>query len=305
MGIDINTSRFLISAFEDGVSFERTLTIGRQNLYATTAEVEALKSKLRQIDPTKEYDLSPKGFAEPMFQAFNNAELLSMDKSDFEGADFLHDMNFPIPSDYQEQFDLIYDGGSLEHIFNFPVAIKNEMEMVKVGGHLVLQTPTNNWSGHGFYQFSPELYFRVLSKNNGYRIKRMVVFEWGPNKWYEVADPMDVQSRIYIVNACRASLLILAERTSAVKVNQTPPQQSDYEFIKWQADKSAGDRPSPQTSPTPTKSSQARRQPISVAQVKSIVPKRIKDTIKTAIGYEAPEQDYFSRQPNVFRPVDR
>jgi len=310
MGIDINTSRFLISAYEDGVKFGKTLTMGRQNLYATESEVEALKSELQQINANKEYELSPRGFTEPMFEAFNTTELLSMDKSDFEGADFLHDMNFPIPEDYKEQFDLIYDGGTLEHIFNFPVAIKNEMEMVKVGGHLVLQTPTNNWSGHGFYQFSPELYFRVLSEANGYRIKRMVIFEWGPNKWYEVTDPMDVESRVYVVNACRASLLILAERIAAVEVNQTPPQQSDYEFLKWkaaeQAKKTAASAHANADAKTHTKKEQPKREPISVTQrIKSMVPERVKQTIKTAIGYEREEPDYFSGRPDIFKAVDR
>lgn len=314
MGIDINTSRFLISAYQDGVSFEKTLTMGRQNLYATSSEVESLKAELRRLDSTQEYDLSPKGFTEPMFQAFECEKLLSMDKSDFEGADFLHDMNLPIPKDYKEQFDLVYDGGTLEHIFNFPVAIKNEMEMVRVGGHLVLQTPTNNWSGHGFYQFSPELYFRVLSEANGYRIKRMVVFEWGPNKWYEVADPMDVQSRVYVVNSCRASLLILAERIAAVDVNQTPPQQSDYEFLKWKnklQDKQTATTTGSSISDTGLNAEAGsinkprERQKISIAQVKSMIPHRIKQTIKAAIGYETKEQDYFSKRPDIFRAVDR
>ena len=297
MGIDINTSRFFISAYEDGVNFGKTLTMGRQNLYATAAEVESLKSELQRIDPTKEYDLSPKGLAEPMFQAFKNAQLLSMDKSDFEGADFLHDMNFPIPEDYKEQFDLVYDGGTLEHIFNFPIAIQNEMEMVKVGGHLVLQTPTNNWSGHGFYQFSPELYFRVLSEANGYKIKRLVAFEWGPNKWYEVSDPLDVEARVYVVNSCRTSLLILAERTAVVDINQNPPQQSDYAFSKWKAVDSAK-KPA-----VATHSNQKSRGV--AATVKSRVPRRILNAVKAALGHKAKKQDYFSRKPQFFKAVNR
>ncbi len=34
------------------------------------------------------------------------------------------------------------DGGTLEHIFNVPVALKSYMEMVRVGGHLILVCPS-------------------------------------------------------------------------------------------------------------------------------------------------------------------
>src|SRR5438477_418150 len=84
------------------------------------------------------------------------------------GPHFPHDMNEPIPDKFKETYTAVLDGGSLEHVFNFPVAIKNCMEMVKVGGHYLAITPANNFFGHGFYQFSPELYFTVLSKENGF-----------------------------------------------------------------------------------------------------------------------------------------
>jgi 2-polyprenyl-3-methyl-5-hydroxy-6-metoxy-1,4-benzoquinol methylase len=57
----------------------------------------------------------------------------------------------------------VFDGGTLEHIFDYPTAIKNCMKMVKPGGHLLLTTPANNWFGHGFYQFSPELFYSFVS----------------------------------------------------------------------------------------------------------------------------------------------
>ena len=68
----------------------------------------------------------------------------------------------------KNKYTLVIDGGCLEHIFNFPVAIKNCMEMLQEGGHFIGITPANNLMGHGFYQFSPELYFRIFSKENGF-----------------------------------------------------------------------------------------------------------------------------------------
>ena len=56
---------------------------------------------------------------------------------------------------------MVIDGGLLEHVFDFPTAIRNCMRMVRQGGHLILNLPVNNFPGHGFYRFSPELVFRV------------------------------------------------------------------------------------------------------------------------------------------------
>lgn len=297
MGIDINTARFFISAYQDSIRFGKVLTLGKQNLYVKPSELSLLKAELKRLNSDLPVDdLQPKGLADPIFQAFDSTEVLSMDKSDFEGADLLHDMNFPVSESYKEQFDLVYDGGTLEHIFNFPIAIQNIMEMVKVGGHLIIQTPTNNWSGHGFYQFSPELYFRVLSAENGYKIKRMVVFEWGPNNWYEVSDPLEVNARVYVVNNCRTSLLILAERVTADTINQTPPQQSDYAFSKWTADKK-----NKTNAATPT----APKRKTAIAIAKQLIPRRLLETVKTAIGKKPQEVDYFSCQPRFFKPVDK
>ena len=55
------------------------------------------------------------------------------------------------------------DSGSLEHVFNISQALRNCLEMVESGGHFISIGPANNAMGHGFYQFSPELYFRILS----------------------------------------------------------------------------------------------------------------------------------------------
>ena len=69
------------------------------------------------------------------------------------------------------------ESGSLEHIFNFPVAITNLAGMLKVGGTLFVTTPANNLMGHGFYQFSPELMFRVFSDENGFALRDVLLFE--------------------------------------------------------------------------------------------------------------------------------
>jgi hypothetical protein len=43
-------------------------------------------------------------------------EVSSVDASDYEGATIVHDLNIPIPRELVEQFDIVWDGGTLEHV---------------------------------------------------------------------------------------------------------------------------------------------------------------------------------------------
>ena len=232
MGLDINGSRFLIYARELGVDFSRTLMIGRQNLFVAPERLAANFAEFGHavsLDEARRIVSEGKGYAEPFFRALGAAEVSSMDASGFEGATYVHDLNQPIPADLKGRFTAVVDGGSLEHVFNFPVAIKNCMEMVAVGGHYLGITPTSNFSGHGFYQFSPELYFRVLDEPNGFVVQKMVLYHSVRlSPWYEVADPMAVGRRVTFASQTPAYLALMARKTAAADIFRTTPQQSDY-----------------------------------------------------------------------------
>jgi hypothetical protein len=85
--------------------------------------------------------------------------VVTLDNSAYEGAAIVIDLNAPLPDALKNRFTAVIDGGCLEHIFNFPQAIKNSMEMLSIGGHFLGITPANNFCGHGFYQFSPGALF--------------------------------------------------------------------------------------------------------------------------------------------------
>jgi hypothetical protein len=174
------------------------------------------------------------GFAEPLLRLLGAEDICSLDASHYEHASIVHDMNTPVPDSLKHRFSAVIDAGTLEHVFNFPTAIRNCMEMVESGGHLLLMTPTNNFMGHGFYQFSPELFFRVLSGENGYEMVKAIVCEVNPDApWYQVVDPAKAQRRVELVTTRPAYLLILARRISRVPLLSTTPQQSDYTVL-WQ-----------------------------------------------------------------------
>ena len=109
--------------------------------------------------------------ARSSFRCWARGTVESLDVSTYEKATILHDMNLTVPYELRERFTVVHDGGTIEHVFNVPEAFKNCMEMVRVGGHFTQVNVANNYTGHGFWQFSPELIFRVFSPQNGYRIE--------------------------------------------------------------------------------------------------------------------------------------
>jgi SAM-dependent methyltransferase len=174
------------------------------------------------------------GYAEPFLRLLGAESVESFDASDYEGATQIHDFNTPVPEQFKNKFTVVLDGGTLEHIFNFPTAIKNCLEMVATGGHFLSITPTNNFLGHGFYQFSPELYFRILSRDYGYSLEQLIIFEdFIGSNWYSVTDPDAVHERVTLINNKPAYLLIIAKRIEVLPIFEKMPQQSDY-FALWQ-----------------------------------------------------------------------
>jgi hypothetical protein len=167
-------------------------------------------------------------------QFLGASQVHSFDYSDYEGATYIHDFNEKIPERFHNQYTVVLEAGSLEHIFNFPVAIENCMQMARIGGYYLGVSPTNNGMGSGFYQFSPELFFRVLNQQNGYSTRRMLLSEGRDSKkWYHVPDPEAVKRRVGFTNAVPTLLFILAKKESTCPIFATPPLQSDY-VTTWQ-----------------------------------------------------------------------
>jgi hypothetical protein len=236
MGIDRNYADFLLGARNGGVDFRQTATLGRLNLFVDHRSLDAVFRE--HGDPVTDNDVramrtAAGGYSEAFLRRLGARGTTSVDASEYEGASLVHDMNLPIGDDLKRRFSAVIDGGTLEHIFNFPAAIRNCMEMLEVGGHFFSQTMANNFMGHGFYQFSPELFYRVFSQENGFRVHRAVMFESrvGRPKWYEAADPKDIGERVELINGRQTYLMVHAERIADVPIFSTPPQQADYSAL--------------------------------------------------------------------------
>jgi hypothetical protein len=116
------------------------------------------------------------------------------------------------------------------------------MELLKVGGTFVTSTPANNFMGHGFYQFSPELFFRLFCPENGFRLDRMLAFEYElVGARYEVVDPKNLRRRVELMaTGARIELWVEARKVEA-QPGDLPlfPQQSDYTAL-WESNSTQG-----------------------------------------------------------------
>lgn len=126
--------------------------------------------KLVGIDtPISEF-YQENNYSETMFRKLGFEELHSLDASPYEGADLIWDLNKPISNELRGKFGLVFDGGTLEHVFDVAQSMSNMADMLAPGGRFVSFTPFNGYPGHGFYQFSPELVWSYWKANRGYKV---------------------------------------------------------------------------------------------------------------------------------------
>ena len=158
------------------------------------------------------------------------SKLHSVDYSPYEEASHIFDMNLPAPAEVTGVYRTVINGGSLEHVFNFPQAIANCMNMLAVGGHFIGLSPANNFFGHGFYQFSVELFCRIFEPADGFVTERMLLVEddQAGRGWFDITDPAAARERVTLMSATPAHLFVLAKKVEQIAPFRAAPYQSDY-----------------------------------------------------------------------------
>jgi len=82
----------------------------------------------------------------------------------------LIDLNFePLPDKHHEQYDIVLNFGTTEHIINQYNCFKVIHESAKIGGIFYHQVPSLGWFNHGYYTYH-ELFFKDIAEINGYEI---------------------------------------------------------------------------------------------------------------------------------------
>lgn len=236
MGLTILNALGLLDARRRGARFDETLTLGRMTTFLSPRDMQRLARGLPEAHELRE--LAEKGaapvYADFFLRALGARTLDAVDASDFEGASIVHDLNEETPPALRGRYDAVIDCGALEHVFNVPAAFKFCMETLKCGGRFFAALPANNYCGHGFYQFSPEMFFRVFAPENGFESCRVwvalcyVAGRWLDGPAYEVKDPSTMGERVHVYGTRTMLLLVEATRSRECEVYLKWPQQSDY-----------------------------------------------------------------------------
>ena len=212
MGID-TTGRVAIEKALNSVSRRtRALTLGRQTICGTSEYCESLFT-----------------------QEFQFETIDSIDYSSYEGASIIHNMNMPYTSNCT--YDFIFDGGTTEHIFNVPQVLENVINLLDTDGIYCSVTPNNNFSGHGFYQFSPDVFHSCFTLKYGMKLLGvwLAIANDDHTPWMDMytekhtndIQGFDTHKGVYII--------CIAQKVSGARASliEDPPCQQCYEKNFW------------------------------------------------------------------------
>lgn len=204
------------------------LTIGRQCIYATVEEItamlhneglqphaipedESLKTNIPawKNSPNQKYT-SDRVF----FTLLTGSPCLALDVSDYEGAEYIWDLNQKIPEHWTHTFHTVIDSGSLEHVFNISQALINMNKLTKPDGKIIHITPANNYLEHGFYQFSPTLFIDYYGANNFKKISCSIIEQsiWDGNTGWRAWSWNNERPYTNLITSKMTALFVSAEK---------------------------------------------------------------------------------------------
>ncbi len=193
MGIDIHALNFLRYVTKKR-TLGRVATIGRQSLLVSRRE-------LARVLGVSWKDTNLGLYSEELLKKHFGATLVdSYDYSGYEGATHIVDLGKPIvPS------GLCASGGQIVHVL-----------------------PANNFCGHGFWQFSPELFFSLYSDASAYSETGVFLADLrDKGKWFEVEQPKNGR-RAEVISS--GPLYVMCMTTKLGEIFPENIQQSDYVY---------------------------------------------------------------------------
>jgi len=102
-----------------------------------------------------------------------------LDASDYEGADVICDLNNGIPPAWDGLAALVFDPGTLEHVFDAAAVLRGIVRALPVGGVVMHHSPLAGWVDHGFWTPSPCV-FHEFYERHGFRHCLTAVADMGP-----------------------------------------------------------------------------------------------------------------------------
>ncbi|MBI1383548.1 MAG: hypothetical protein GC150_01360 [Rhizobiales bacterium] len=232
MGLNSQTVNLLLGARSRGVAdFRQTLTLGRQELHMPPRRL-ARAMRRAGYDEAQIAAVLAAGerAGDAFFAALGCERLEVLDRSPYEGATIIHDLNSPMPAELEDRFGCVFDGGVLHYVFDVATAFETTMRLVAPGGTLIAATVANNACGHGLYQFAPELFFGLLSDENGYRDTEVYLAEeFGRRDWLRVENPRSTRRHFHFSNRRFTHMLVLSRKHRSLGPSLARPIKFEYD----------------------------------------------------------------------------
>ena len=228
MGIDLAAFKFLLKANAEFGDFGSTLVLGRQRLLIRSdTDRDNFGRILNQYRPDLTLnDIADKN-VDRLIKALGGAPYQVMDNSAYEGAEVIHDLNEPLPAKYKAKFDTVIDVGTLEHVFKYRHGIKEHGRGGPRWGQFLCLNNADQHLGHGFWQFSPEAFFRTFCPLHGYEPRIADLHYKG--QFHPLRDPQTAGRRLQIKTPGYTYIAFGARRTEERPVFENGwPVQADY-----------------------------------------------------------------------------
>ena len=233
MGISLIEGVALLSLARNRQIGDEILCLGRPELFISERQLKSLAAKMELKWSDDEIaHISDSKYGEPFLERVGFRTIRSLDASEYEGAQIIHDLNVPISKELEGSTRLLFANGTIEHIFNVATSLDNITRLLCAGGTALINGPANGQCGHGFYQFSPELFYRYFEAN-GYEDARVYIVGWKfPQRWFRAIDPRSLNQRVEFMTVEPAEIVAIARKVGSLPASVTP-QQSDYSLDLW------------------------------------------------------------------------
>ena len=241
MGIARSVASWLIREHQRRPFGGPALVFGRQHVHVTLDEFrrmvlarglepQPLPPGLSHLTdmPSWDYGLRA-GFTsdQALLWTLAGIEVQHLDCSEYERAEYTLDLNQPVPLHLHEQYGVVFDCGTMEHVFDIRSTLQNVDRLVRPEGRVIHVTQGSNWLDHGYYQFSPVLFYDFYGVN-GYENMACWVADQGvgdPNRtawdWYRW--PHDGSAPAFL-SANPVGVFFTATRKSSAPADHIPRQ---------------------------------------------------------------------------------
>ena len=180
MALQLGTIRFIVEELLPRVETRgKVISLSRQRLTCPRQELADYLTSVGFETPLPDRD---KLTSRDLFPVLGFERYDDVDFTPDEHCTLVHDLNKPIPDQYRGQYDLVFENGTIEHIFDIKTVFANLIAMTKVGGVIFHLSP-QDLVNHGFYNFGPTTFYDVY-RCNGFGPLTFYHVDF-PEKWWK------------------------------------------------------------------------------------------------------------------------